>query len=559
MIKRVVVKGFKRFKDQTFDLADSIILAGPNNAGKSTLLQAIVTWKLGLDRWVVQRRDSKAVKRTGVAITRADFTAVPLREMNLLWEGRHVSGGGGKPGNPRLIEIRLEGQGDSGEWACGLEFQYANPELVYVRPLGAKDLPQEEMQGFPPPDAVKIDVVHVPPLSGIERDEPRRDRGMQDLLVGQGRPGEILRNLLWEIAQNKKGDWRELAAHVRDLFQIEVLEPSYSPAQPFIVCEYREPEQERPLDLSNAGSGTLQVLLLLAFMYARPATVILLDEPDAHQHVILQKQVYDLIRKVAHERGGQVIVATHSEVVLDSTEPSRVLGFYGGAPRTLASRVERDQLREALKRITTTDLLLGRDVGSILYVEGESDERILGEWARILKHRAHGFFRRPFVHWLGGRSLKEARDHFFAIRAAFPEVRGLCLLDGDNRDEPDAEILNAGLVVLRWQRYEIENYLLHPEAIKRFLDFPLLGSRMEDEFWKQVPRGTDLFGDHVSLVRIKASDEFLVPLMRQLDRETPKKDLYLLAAKMLPEEIHPEITEKLDKMADVLARRGAGE
>jgi hypothetical protein len=163
------------------------------------------------------------------------------------------------------------------------------------------------------------------------------------------------------------------------------------------------------------------------------------------------------------------------------------------------------------------------------------------------------------VHWLGGRSLKEARDHFFAIRAAFPEVRGLCLLDGDNRDEPDAEILNAGLVVLRWQRYEIENYLLHPEAIKRFLDFPLLGSRMEDEFWKQVPRGTDLFGDHVSLVRIKASDEFLVPLMRQLDRETPKKDLYLLAAKMLPEEIHPEITEKLDKMADVLARRGAGE
>lgn len=118
--------------------------------------------------------------------------------------------------------------------------------------------------------------------------------------------------------------------------------------------------------------------LLLAFFYARPATVILLDEPDAHQHVILQKQVYELIRKIAHQRGGQVILATHSEVVLDSTEPSRVIGFFGRAPHPLTSEVERDRLREALKRITTSDLLLGSEIGSVLYVEGETDEKLLG-------------------------------------------------------------------------------------------------------------------------------------------------------------------------------------
>ncbi len=38
------------------------------------------------------------------------------------------------------------------------------------------------------------------------------------------------------------------------------------------------------LDISSAGSGALQVLLLFAFLYARPATVILLDESDSHQH-----------------------------------------------------------------------------------------------------------------------------------------------------------------------------------------------------------------------------------------------------------------------------------
>ncbi len=556
MLSRVTIKNFKRFADQSFELADSIILAGPNNAGKSTLLQAIATWKLGLDRWIAQRKGGKAAKRSGVAITRADFTAVPLRELNLLWEDRRVSGNGEKPGTPRLIEIILEGRSGESAWSCGLELQYANPELVYVRPRDAKNLPQDAIQAFPPPEAAGLEVVHVPPLSGIERDEPRRDRGMQDLLVGQGRPGEILRNLLWEIARNRPDDWTSLAAHIRDLFRIELLEPSYTPAQPFIVCEYREPHHERPLDLANVGSGTLQVLLLLAFLYARPATVILLDEPDAHQHVILQKQVYELVRKVARERGGQVIIATHSEVVLDATEPTRVLGFFGGRPRPLANETERDAMREALKRITTTDLLLGEDVGAVLYVEGESDERILGEWARTLDHPARRFLDRPFVHWLGGRSLREAKAHFFAMRAAFPAVRGLCLLDGDNRDEPDAETTRSGLVVLRWRRYEIENYLLRPEVLKRYLEFPLHEPEVDAEFWRQVPAGTDLASDHVSLVRLKASDEFLVPLLERVGRPTPKRDLYLLAARMEPAEIHPEVIEKLARLAATLLPGG---
>ena len=118
-----------------------------------------------------------------------------------------------------------------------------------------------------------------------------------------------------------------------------------------------------------------------------------------------------------------------------------------------------------------------------------------------------------------------------AMRFAFPNLRGLCLLDGDNRDEPDAETTGAGLAVLRWRRYEIENYLLQPEAIKRFIRV------------------------HVSLVRVKASTEFLGPLLDTLEKSTPKRDLYLLAAAMRAEEIHPEIREKLDRIAESLNPR----
>ncbi len=547
MIRRVTIKRFKRFRDQTFQLADSVVLAGPNNSGKTTLLQAISAWKLGMDRWVAQRSGSNATRRSGVPISRADFTAVPVREMNLLWEGRKVTGPRGAAGGARLIEIAVEGEADGNSWTCALEFRYANRDQMYVRPRVSKVSNNDAIRNFPPNAARNLTVIHVPPLSGIEREEPRRERGMQDLLIGQGRPGEILRNLLWEISEGNAEDWTELSGHVRDLFRVTLEKPSYSPVQPFIVCEYAV-DSARPLDLSNAGGGTLQVLLLLAFLYARPASLILLDEPDAHQHIILQRQVYDLVRKIARQRGGQVIIATHSEVILDATEPNRVLGFIGDAPAPLTHKTERDRLREALKRLTTTDLLLGGEAGTVLYVEGESDERILGEWSRTLDHPSLTFFERPFVHWLGGRSLREARGHYFALRAAFPHIRGICLLDGDNRDEPDQQIETSGLMILRWRRYEIENYLLLPEAIKRFVGDPSLDQRMEEEFWKQVPRGTDLFGDHVSLSRIKASHEFLVPLLESV-RPTPKRDLYLLASHLQPDEIHPEVVRKLGRIA----------
>ena len=564
MIRRVTVRNFKRFDEQTFELADSVVLAGPNNSGKSTLLQAIATWKMGLDRWRAQRgagSASRAVKRSGVSITRGDLTATPLREMNLLWRGRRVTRTlqEGPPGTPRLIEIVLEGdrKGEgaaSGDpWECGMEFQYANPEMVYVRPRGAKTLESEAVRHFPPDAAAVLEVVHVPSLVGVHRDEPRMEKGMQDLLVGQGQAGGILRNLLLEVAEQQNGDWDVLVRHVRTLFDIDLEKPSYSPTQPYIVCEYRESgSSHRPLDLANVGSGTLQVVLLLAFLFARPASVILLDEPDAHQHVVLQKQVYGLVRKVARERGGQVVVATHSEVLLNATAPERVMSFFGDEFRMLTSPVERDQLREALKRLTTTDLLRGRETGAILYVENESDERILQEWADLLDHPARRFFARPFVHHLAGNNIKDAKDHFFALRAAFSHIRAACLLDGDNRDKPDAETTGAGMKVLRWRRYEIENYLLQPNAVKRFVGLPLHHDLVQEAFDRQVPAGTNYFGDHPALSRVKASNEFLVPLLEEVWAPTPKRDLHMLAAVMTPEEIHPEVIEKLDLIAATL-------
>ena len=100
------------------------------------------------------------------------------------------------------------------------------------------------------------------------------------------------------------------------------------------------------------------MLLLLAFLYARPGTVLLFDEPDAHLEIIRQREVYTLLRKVAQERDAQLVVASHSEVLFDETPHESIVAFLGDQPHRLASPQQKVQVKKSLGEIPSADYLL---------------------------------------------------------------------------------------------------------------------------------------------------------------------------------------------------------
>lgn len=51
MINKVVVKNFKKFEHIEFELPDHLVIAGSNNSGKTTLLQAIAAWSEIAFQW----------------------------------------------------------------------------------------------------------------------------------------------------------------------------------------------------------------------------------------------------------------------------------------------------------------------------------------------------------------------------------------------------------------------------------------------------------------------------------------------------------------------------
>ena len=93
MIRNVYIRGFKRFADVAFRLPGHVVLAGRNNTGKTTVLQAIASWSLALRRW----RELNDFRRhrggyTRAPIARQAFASVPLRQFDLMWRNRRYQG-----------------------------------------------------------------------------------------------------------------------------------------------------------------------------------------------------------------------------------------------------------------------------------------------------------------------------------------------------------------------------------------------------------------------------------------------------------------------------------
>lgn len=147
MLERVIIRNFKRFRRAEIELGEAVVFIGPNNAGKTTALQALALWDLGVRKWSEKRigdgRKKLPTKRSGVTLNRRDLVSLPVPETNQLWRGLHVRQVTRVEGKQHTENVRFDievrGVTDGKAWSCGLEFDHANPESLYCRPMGWAD------------------------------------------------------------------------------------------------------------------------------------------------------------------------------------------------------------------------------------------------------------------------------------------------------------------------------------------------------------------------------------------------------------------------------------
>lgn len=582
MLTKLTIRNFKRFGEEVnIELDNPVLFIGPNNSGKTTAMQALALWDIGLRRWNEKWAGKSAPeKRPGVTINRRDLVAIPVPAADQLWHDlntrvAHKKGENRGTNNIR-IGIIVEGITGGKPWTCGLEFDYANKESFYCRPLRiSEDNPAERM---PIPDrelAGAQSIAFLPPMSGLAATEIRLDRGAVDVLVGEGRTAEVLRNLCYRVHEDtlvdeEQSNWDRLVDQIYRLFGSKLHSPQYIPERGEIEMTYHEPgsqtgrknsrKKDVELDLSSAGRGLQQTLLLLAYMYANPGAVLLLDEPDAHLEILRQRQTYKLLVDVARESGSQIIAASHSEVLLNEAAGRDLVIACLGRPHRIDDRSS--QLLKALKDIGYEQFLQAEQTGWVLYLEGSTDLSILQAFAKRLDFEdAVKALERPFVKYVENKPTA-VQYHFHGLREAYPDLYGVALFD---RIDPGSRDI-APVDFLMWKRREIENYLCSRTTLEAYAANPpremelgqlQTGNAMHEAMARaeelQEFRGTGSpWGPD-----IKASDEVLKPVFRSfftrlnLPNLMAKRSFYELVDYVPMDEIDPEITEKLDAIVQV--------
>lgn len=476
MITRLTLRNFKSVSEQVYDFTRFDLLVGRNNSGKSTVLQAMAIWQFCVDEF----HRSKRTGTTGIQVVLPNFTAVPVPEFILLWKDRTDrtypldQSTGKKKQEFILINILLEWRNSDGKVGTfGVELRYHSPQTMYAIPSGGWAQFREcEKTGKLPR------IAYVPPFSGLEPTEKFLDISPIRQQVGKGQPGSVLRNLLLRVSNPSSrdngdqvpkrvpspGDWQELAAIVERWFSVKLGPPQYeSTKDVYITVEYAQ--GDRDYDIISGGSGFHQTLTLLAFLFGYRPTTILLDEPDAHLHVNLQREILDYFKRKSQEMSTQFLIATHAEEFARGVDASQIVSLLNRVPKRVAST---PAVLQAMADVSNEEITGLMASPYILYVEGESDERILRAWAGACGAQ-EAIDRVSFKAMGGGgkKNMKErADDHFAALQQIIPGTKRLMLFDLDEEDEgfhPDP----SNPVLAEWKRRNIENYLLVPDAWKR--------------------------------------------------------------------------------------------
>jgi ABC-type Mn2+/Zn2+ transport system ATPase subunit len=508
MITRVEIRNFKKIGDVIFNLDNTVVLIGPNNSGKTTILQALMLWKCGLDKIKEQqsKQNSKS-KRIGVPINRKDLIALPVSTSRFIWKNQVVRASKKdiKGTENVRIEIIVDGESDGIVWSAPLEFDYTNSETIYCRPLR-----KDDNNNFLPIDekAFETNISFLQPMSGISTIEDRLSLGSINSRIGEGKTADVLRNICYQLLNpetptetDSNKNWEYLNSSLQNKFGVTVNKPIFNPTSGKIEMTYSE--NGNILDIASSGRGFQQTLLLLSFVLSYKNNILLLDEPDAHLEVIRQREIYELLKKFTLENKSQLIIASHSEIVLnEASEHDKVIAIYDNKVDEINELKDRTQFKKLLTDIGWDKYYLAKTKNHILYLEGVSDFRMLKAFAEKLgRLELLNLLDRANIYYTQNNVPNTAKSNFHSLRTFLPDLNGLAIFDKLPNQIKDN---HESLKILEWKRRELENYFCFPDVLQR---------------WAKNEGQIDLFQNFGDLIRETISENTTPANLKTLDND----------------------------------------
>jgi energy-coupling factor transporter ATP-binding protein EcfA2 len=226
-------------------------------------------------------------------------------------------------------------------------------------------------------------------------------------------------------------------------------------------------------DVSWMGHGLQMWLQTMWFLSrCKGYDSIILDEPDVYMHADLQRKLIRFVRR----RHPQVIIATHSVEIMAEVEPEDVLivDKDRSQAKFATDMPELQRVVNSIGGVHNLQLTRFASAHKCLFVEGDDLvllKRIHNTLFPDSQHPIDAVANISIGGWSGWKSVIGSR---WLVGQTGVELATYCLLDSDYhlKEEIEDRIKEAKYNEIRlhvWKRKELENYLLVPETLQRLI------------------------------------------------------------------------------------------
>lgn len=454
MLKKVRFEYYRCFQDSTLNFKQLTIIVGKNNAGKSTVIEAlrmiaIAGSRATVTNYIEPNSSLQLPFRTKGIRINTEKLKIDLKTIVYFYKDRNSRITASYSDNSKIV---LHINKDEA-FACLYDM---NGNMITTKSQAYKKCDFGQISILPQIGLIKEnEKILTKETTLSDRDTYLSSRHFRN-----------------ELLLYKNDYFEEFCALAERTWPgLRLREISFKPFMDDFICFLVE-DAGFSAELGIMGSGIQMWLQIIWFICrSRDCSTIILDEPDVYMHPDLQRKLIKFIKN----KFQQVIIATHSTEILSEVEPRNIVTI-DKTSKTMryANSIKGVQIiLDSIGSVQNISLIRLASSKKCLFVEGD-DLKILSKFHSILYPDSDLTLETLPNASLGGWSRL---DEAFGASKLFHDetedsIKCYCILDRDYYSDEEIEkqkekaqecFLNLHI----WEKKEIENYILIPETLFR--------------------------------------------------------------------------------------------
>ena len=478
-IERLTIKRFKQIEELILDLKETTLLIGANNAGKSSVLQALhFAVSVAQTAMLVGENVRWGNDKFELSFNPSQLLYSPVSDVLSLAYGGQLA----EAANAQ-IEIRIDCADGSN---CTVAVRRGRNRNIGISIVGR--VLGDRLMNMDNPFTI-----YAPGLAGIPKDERYMSPGVVRRIVARGDANLVLRNVLlmllreeekgraklWKQYHEKKtaltdvhawkGPWKSFLSEMDVLFPGIQFDISFDEQRDeYIEVFFIRPGMPK-LPIDAAGTSILQASQIMAYIALFKPMVLILDEPDSHLHPNNQRAMCNLVSSLSEKMGFRALISTHSRHVMDAMRETAQIVWMSGGKKVNFNSVNTAAMLMQLGALDSVDYFTNGQLKCLFATEDSDDDSILA--LKILLGCSGFNMKQTEIRSYSGCSKVEAALvlHTFLAEKA-PRVRFIVHRDRDYMSDDaatkfNAQITGIGALSFLTSNSDVENYFLNAEHL----------------------------------------------------------------------------------------------